>query len=375
MKKGIHNSVKVLSTALLLAAMTVSCVDDKNNYSAGFEVLAVKSKVLYANSTSDSLYVQSLGPWQISPQAGAEWCTIKGMEGVGGTYYMLGIQIQKNQTGHERVARFAIYDTEHSEATVNWQLSQTATRGDGSLGNASLVKSIESSDGYIATIEYDQNDRPVKYVLMDAEDTQVDYLTISYDEHAGTISVNNKGSILTAQTDNSLQPLFMQNVTDTIGYSSQHYPNGMPVSYNYAFNFIAKGSRGMQAYSYLLAGERHPNGQNLSPDSLHMADSLCYVRQWNNDQTRVVEKLKLEYGADDNRCQSVDVNQLIFGFADYNPFALLSLYRYTRSTSIITAAKSNDGNIEVVTQLNSDKSVNTMTVKRGNKTVTYTFKY
>ena len=84
---------------------------------------------------------------------------------------------------------------------------------------------------------------------------------------------------------------------------------------------------------------------------------------------------RLSYGSGAICCQSVDVNQLIFGFADYNPFALLSLYRYTRSTSIITAAKSNDGNIEVVTQLNSDKSVNTMTVKRGNKTVTYTFKY
>ena len=111
------------------------------------------------------------------------------------------------------------------------------------------------------------------------------------------------------------------------------------------------------------------------PSARHLADSLKYIRQWNGDDEKYKEELGLFYSQKDNRCQSVDVNQLLLGFAECQPMQLLSLFRYTRSTSILSEARSSKGNVEVQTELNSDKSVRMMTVKRGTQTTTYTFEY
>jgi hypothetical protein len=58
---------------------------------------------------------------------------------------------------------------------------------------------------------------------------------------------------------------------------------------------------------------------------------------------------------------------------------LASLFRYTRSTSILTKAKGKKGDDEVeynvITQLNANKSINTMTVSDGVQNITYTFNY
>ena len=98
---------------------------------------------------------------------------------------------------------------------------------------------------------------------------------------------------------------------------------------------------------------------------------------WNSDKVEYVEKLKLEYSDMDNRCQSVDPNQLLLGFADCHSMQLLSMFRYTRSTSIIKRALSAEGSIEVTTELNADKSIRQMIVKDARKgtEVTYDFTY
>ena len=79
----------------------------------------------------------------------------------------------------------------------------------------------------------------------------------------------------------------------------------------------------------------------------------------------------------DNRYQSVDANQLILGMADCEPLQLLSMFRYTRSTSILKKAISKDGTIDVSTELNADRSVHRMVVKDAchNTETTYDFTY
>ena len=60
-----------------------------------------------------------------------------------------------------------------------------------------------------------------------------------------------------------------------------------------------------------------------------------------------------------------------------DPLQLVSLFRYCRSTSIVTRATSADGSIQVTTELNSDKSVRRMVVADAIKgtEVTYDFTY
>ncbi|MDE5784290.1 MAG: hypothetical protein K2J86_06485 [Prevotella sp.] len=358
-----------------LSLMATSCLDDNDGYNSGFTMLATKSKVLYANNTSDSLYVHGLGPWQLQPLDDSKWCTMDRTSGDGYVFYSIGMKLQMNTTGKQRQIPFTIFDTRHTDTGITFQLKQMATRGDGSLGNAALVKTIESTDGYTAQIEYDSKARPVSYVLT-GNDGSTDRMTINYDELAGQITVNHNNSVMTGKIDNSYQPTQLVGTTDTVAYKEQYYSNGMPISYNYAFNFVASNAtKGIQAYSYLLSSEHHPKGQSLSADSLHVADSVRYVHQNKINDTKLVEMLALNYGPNDNRCQSVDVNQLLLGFKECHPMQLLSLFRYTRSTSIVSEAKSVDGNINVTTTLNDDKSVRMMTVERGVTSVTYTFTY
>lgn len=369
------NTMKLFLTIIVLAAMVSSCLEDKGNYRTGFATLEAKSKLLYANNTSDSLYVMSYGPWKIIPKAGSEWCRMSQMAGNGYVLYALGMNVGMNTTGQNRKAPFEIVDVEHPETAISFQIQQIATRGDGSLGNAALVQRITSSDGYEANIEYDSKARPVKYVQTNPDGT-TNRMTIAYNETDGIMTVNNNNSTITGTIDNSYQPLSLTSSTDTVGYFSQLYPNGMPISYNYVFNFVSHTvGKGYQAYSYLLGGDGHNSGQSLQPDSLHLADSLKYIRQWRDESERYKEELGLFYSQKDNRCQSVDVNQLILGFAECQPMQLLSLFRFTRSTSILSEAKSKKGNIEVSTELNSDKSVRLMKVKRGAQETTYTFEY
>ncbi|MBQ8462774.1 MAG: hypothetical protein IJ544_01495 [Prevotella sp.] len=357
-----------------LCLMATSCLDDKDSYSSGFTVLSTKSQVLYANSTADSLFVFSYGPWKLQPQAGSEWCSVGITEGMGGALYSIALSLDQNTTGEVRRAPFYIYDTDHTETNVSFQLKQSATRGDGSLGSAALVRSVESTDGYVATIDYDQKARPVSYTL--TGNGINDRLTVAYNDAASLMTVTYNGHAMSGDTDNGYQPTHLEGATDTVAYQAQYYPNGIPVASNYAFNFVSRtASRGLQAYSYLLSSARHPDGQSLGVDSLHVADSIRYVRQKSNEDVRLVEMLAPTYSQQDNRCQSIDVNQLLLGFAECHPMQLLSLFRYTRSTSIVAEAKSANGDIRVTTTLNSDKSVSTMTVERNGQSVTYTFNY
>ena len=372
--KKIVLSVKILAVLAVVAQLT-ACLSNEDPYRAGFQFtkpVNVRTSI-FANTTLDSLVMVCYGPWQItSDTPAADWVTIDEMKGRGNAVYSLGVHFEPNTTGTPRLAQFTITDTDHpGDGHSTWQYLQYATRGDGSLGSAALVKSITSSDGWNVDISYDFRNRPAQLTVKGPENVNEQY-RMDYDEKLSTLTVNTGTGSLKGTMDAGYQSERLIGGGDTIGYTQQYYSNGMSMSVNNAFNYVASRLRRTQAYAYLLGGK------SLDPDSLHTADSLVYYSKWKLvKKPTIVERFKMEYGQMDNRCQSVDVNQLILGMDDCEPLQLISMFRYCRSTSIVKRAISADRTIDVTTELNANRSVRRMVVRDSSKDaeVTYDFTY
>lgn len=367
-------SVKILAVLALVSQLT-ACLSNEDPYTAGFQFTKPTSPrtYVYANTTLDSLVMVCLGPWQITYDTpSSQWVTIDLMKGQGNSINALGVHFEPNKTGEPRLAQLTITDTNHpGDAYATWQYLQHATRGDGSLGSAALVKSINSSDGWTVSIGYDFRDRPSQLELKGPGNYLEDY-RMTYDENLGTLTVTTGNGTLTGTMDRGFQAERIIGAGDTIGYAQQYYSNGMAMSANYAFNYVASRARRTQAFAYLLGGK------SLDADSLHTADSLVYYCNWKiNDKPKETERFKLSYSQMDNRRQTVDVNQLILGMDDCEPLQLVSMFRYCRSTSIVSRATSVGRTIDVTTELNADRSVRRMVVRDSRKggEVTYDFGY
>jgi hypothetical protein len=360
---------------MAVAVLMTACLSTEEPHNAGFQFVKpanVRTSV-FANTTTDSLVMLSQGIWHISADTpDARWCTIDGMSGNGYTIYALGVHFDQNTTGQSRLAQFTIYDTNYpGDAHATWQYLQHATRGDGSLGTAALVKGIKSSDDWEVSISYDAKNRPVQLEVK-APDGNKDQYRMDYDEVLSRLTVSNGSFVMTGTMDNGYQAERLIGASDTIGYAAQYYSNGIQMSANYAFNYLASRLKRRQAYAYLIGGK------SLEPDSLHTADSLIYYSQWKTGSNpNVLERYKLEYGTTDNRCQTVDVNQLLLGMDECEPLQLVSMFRYCRSSYIVKKATAKDGTIDVSTELNADRSVHLMVVKNNRRgtEVTYEFTY
>ena len=365
-----------IMSALAAAVLTTACLSSEDPYYAGFQFVkpSYVRTAVFANTTTDSLVMLSQGSWQITADTrDAGWCTIDGMRGVGNAIYALGVHFGQNTTGSSRLAQFTVTDVNHpDDAHASWQYLQYATRGDGSLGSAALVKTIKSSDDWEVSVSYDDKCRPVQVEVKNPEGSKDQY-SIAYDEVSARLTVSNGSSTLTGGMDNGYQTERLVGTGDTIGYSAQYYSNGVQMPANSAFNYVASRLKRKQAYAYLIGGK------SLEPDSLHTADSLIYLSNWNlqSGTPKTVEHYRLEYGGMDNRCQSVDVNQLLLGMEACEPLQLVSMFRLCRSTSIVTRATADNGTIDVATELNADRSVRRMVVRdsRRGTEVTYDFEY
>ena len=242
--------------------------------------------------------------------------------------------------------------------------------------SAADVKAIRGNDGSLIELDYDSQHRPTSLRMTTGADAAVRTLTLAYNDRDSIITVTDNMKVLTAVFDKDYQPQRLVGGGDTIGYYSQYYSNGIPVSANSAFNLEHHTLGGQNSYYAFLLG-----GQSLQPDSLHCADSLRIVTV--TGETETLTKLKLTYSRADNRCQSVDVNQLILGTRQCDPYQLLSLFRYARQTSIVSEAEISAGNGYVVdVSLNADRSVAAMTVKQktggvvqNDAPLEYTFEY
>ena len=369
-------TMKSFLSILAFAGLMTSCLSDEASYRAGFTMIKPSASGLvsnhYANNTADSLVFFSYGNWAIQDGEYGDnsWITIPIRKGYGEAIYGQRVTMTQNTTGKPRLAHVVLVDTDHpSDAKANMLLYQHATRGDGSLGSAVDVKSIVGSDGSQIQLDYDELHRPT-LVDIQKDGSQLARLAISYAESDSVMTITDMGSTYEKAYERDFQPYFLSNNVDTVGYFSRYYSSGYPISANLMFNFEHRGMKQNSCVTFRFTDA----GAKLDVDSLHNVDTLFYF--WKGER---IEKLAMTYGADDNRNQSVDVNQLLRGVEECDPYLLASLFRYTRSTSIVTKAvgKKGEDDVEynVTTQLNADKSVSKLTVANGTQTITYTFNY
>lgn len=370
--------MKRLSSIICLLAVSValltSCLETDEPYNAGFAFRKPAQAVntVFANNIVDSIVVFSYGTWTAGLSAGQSgWCTLDRNQGNAGTIYSIPVRFAQNTTDNYRTATYTFRDANHPNdsyaSVLYWQY---ATRGDGSLGSAADVKAITGSDGSRFEITYDEQHRPTSLYL-NKDGANLCNLTLRFNDADSILTVVDGVNTLRAAYGNDYQPNLLVGEVDTVGYYAQYYDGYYQASANYAFN-IEHHSYGKPTKRYAMK----LGGQSLLPDSLHNADSLRIATD------HMIESLKLTYSTADNRRQSVDVNQLIFGTEECDPYQLLSLFRFARNTSIISKAM-NDGNGYIVEpELNNDGSVHTITVKKSSGgtvlpdiPLTYTFEY
>lgn len=336
--------------------LLTSCLGSDDTYNAGFVFRKPSQAInaVYANNVVDSVVIFGYGSWMVRLVDGQQgWCTFDRTEGNAETVYSIPLRFQQNTTGSLRSATFRFYDANHpDEAYVSLFYWQYATRGDGSLGSAADVKAITGSDGSRFEFAYDDQHRPISLNIT-KDGLSLHSLSLRFNDHDSILTVTNGSRTLSSTYGNDYQPMLLVGTNDTVGYYSQYYDGYYQAPASYAFN-IEHRSYGQPVKRYAMK----LGGQSLQPDSLYNADSLRIA-----DGENIV-KLKLNYSQADNRRQSVDVNQLIFGTEKCDPYQLLALFRYARNTSIISEATDDQGSGYVVeTTLNVDGSVSRLVVK------------
>lgn len=409
---------KNIFAALAVVAMAASCdkMDSGSYYGIqiGKPVTAdMPFGYAYANETEDSLCFLSYSPWRIELVEGDNsFVTIKGdLTGKAYTITKYGVEFEENKTGKSRYATFRIVDSEDaSRARASFRFRQFATRQDGSLGNAAEVRTITGSDGSNISIDYDGKHRPTA-ISMSAGEMKRE-IEFSYDERERTVTAKQtKYEFTYADTLFTLNNLTLEgecidrflpgsnmyifqprmitglesaggylvnnvdgrrtNVSQKIGYKG--FSNGV-YDYSFANGFMINntiGDKFVQAYGFYYNGKG-----SLEVDSLHRADSIGIERIY-SDHSHKAEMYKMTYSNIDNRTTTVDVNQLMEGVANCDPFMLLSFYKLARQTSIMARAEGKKGTTYVFeTATNADGSIKTVAVSdnRG-KTTTYTFGY
>lgn len=360
---------KIFLSAICGLSLLTSCLSEGNSM-AGFS--AVKhNATAYANTYSGYVQFMSYGNWRIDMHSGGDWLKLDTLRGVGMAIYTIPVRYQKNTTGAVRTANMYLYDTDESDANTSFSMSQYATRGDGSMGSAPLVKTITGDDGSTISISYDSDCRPTRLSIKKGE-LMLRSLTFIWGDT--TVTVNNS---LNSTITIGYQPKFLSSSTDTV----QCYISSM-VSQKSTFGYTFEERRDLSSEytgAAMLFENAHPityvSGVDYNPDGDWEVDSLRYLHH-RSDNTEFRQYAKIAYNGIDNRYQSVDVNQLVFGVEECNPYLLLGLFRSARSTKIFSTATTDGGTYTFTTTLNADKSVNTLAVTdTAGNTVTYTFEY
>ena len=370
---------------------------------------------LYANQTSDSLVFSTNRPWVITTYRGDDsWITINGAkQGKANMICHYGVTFTPNETGNARIAIFRITDSEEPDkAYTSFSYQQYASRIDGSLGNAPLVKTIKGSDGSEINISYDKNARPL---LLSLKGNQTERnLDLSYNDYERKVTVKETSrfsykdttylvnnvvqegeyqQLSFAGVDNAFyDPYCLVNLSTTSKASMQCSVNGdlkrsamvdrlveyrpfyindvFAVTFENAFKVLDLCGPFNTQYGIFYNG----NG-SLVIDDTHVADSMAIYRVY-SDKHYVYETYTLSFGNVNNCATNIDVNHLIEGVDNCNPYMLLSMMRFARFTSVISEAKGKYNSYQVETTTNPNGSVKTMTVKDKNgQAITYTFVY
>ncbi len=355
--------MRVLKTMFVVAVVAImmwSCTSASDKY-AGFTSVNY-TPTAYANTSYGHMAFASYGKWKLERSASSDWCTINVAGGNAMTYNYIPIFYSTNTTGSARSCQLTVRDVDDGGAYVTFGITQYAVRGDGSLGNAPLVSKIKGDDGSEITIAYDTLSRPTSVKIANGE-TVYRNMPIVWGDTTVTIAGN------TVKYSVGYQPNTIVSSTDTVGYFNNYESNSL-----WSFNFQDRRSGGDYYGHGFLFTKDLDKVSNPDTDT-RCSDSLRYIHHY-SDGTIVRNFLKMSYSNVDNRCQSVDANQLLFGAKECSPYLLLGLYRYARATKVVSEATASDGKYTVETTINADKSIHTMTVtdKQGGK-VTYTFSY
>lgn len=347
----------------MAGCLLTSCLGSDND-NAGFVSVSATNAV-FANTTRGYIAFGSYGDWRIDQTQGADWCTPTLLSGKGNSMYIVPVDYKTNATGSERIAMVRLQDTGEQDAYVTIAMGQYATRGDGSLGCSPLVRRITGDDGSEMTMDYDDRSRVTSFKLV-AGDVERALFVAYPGDTLMTVNDSRCGS-LSGQIDYGYQPQELLSSTDTVAYT------------------VAKGDKVTNSYLYSVrqgskTGEWRENVIQMKElrttyDTQAKFDSIAYIHQ-DAAGVKTVTGLRLKLSETDNRWQTVDVNQLLLGAKECDPYLLLGLFRMSRCGYVIAEAKSAEGVYTVSTQTGSDKSVREMTVTRpdGSKT-TYKFEY
>lgn len=370
---------------------------------------------IYANQTEDSLVFYSTRPWEITTYNGdASWINIHGeMKGKAYMTCHYGVTFTQNNTGKARYTAFRITDSENAnKAYASLAYQQYATRIDGSLGNAPLAKSVTSSDGGKIEIAYDDHARPISFSLKKGNVERT--MKMSYEDREQMVTVTETNQFVYKDTiyqinqavlNGDFQELSFSgtdkafydpycltqlatdvntsmrctvngdikrtvNASHAIEYRAFYINDVFPVTFENAFKVLDQCGDFYTQYGIYYNG----NGSLVIDDS-HVADSMVVYRHY-SDNKNVYETYALTYSNVSNCSTNLDVNHLIEGIENCNPYMLLSMFRMARFTQVVSEAKGRYNSYQVEVATNNDSSIKTMSVKsKSGDTVTYSFAY
>lgn len=411
-------TIKSILATLAIVSLAASC--DKAEPSSFYAIQVALPATgdypigyAYADETADSLKFLSYSPWKISQTAGDEgFVTINGnLSGRRNVIVSYGVNFSENTTGNGRYATYQIVDSEDaSRARASFQFVQYATRRDGSLGNAAEVRNISGSDGSNIDITYDERHRPLS-ISMEAG-TMKREIAFAYDDSENTVTAtqskyeftyadtlftyNNvtlRGTYQDGYLSGINSTIFIPRMVSNLGSDEKQLINTMTDTRTNAIQTIGYQAFTQNGFNFSFAngfmvnntignkfvqaqGIYYNNKGSLRVDSLHCADSIGIERIY-SDHKHVSEMYKLTFSNIDNRKTTVDVNQLMEGVANCDPYMLLSFFKLARQTSVIAKAEGKKGNrytFETTTNSNGTISKLSITDKANNK-ITYTFGY
>ena len=356
-----------LSVLVLATTLFTSCDnllgDNEGTTQHGF--MNFENEIVYANTPKSFISFVALGNWTISKRGGDDWCTLDLMKGKGSYWYYIKTSCQPNTTGKYRGTEYELRDIDDTDIYARFSLYQYATRGDGSIGGSPLLQKVTGSDSCEMTFEYDNNDCVTRFVAT-KNGTTLHNLTITYASDS-VIHVNNGYSTLKAKYDLGFQMAESKLCapSDTFSVSLQYDTYAFT-----AFTLMDKRANGQYVGQSMMFHE-----QKFTGDNEHCADSLKWQRK-DGEGKVTTWKMALKHSDNDNRYQSIDVNQLLLGVENLSPYNLLCFFRHSRDSKIVSEASTTEGKYIVNSTVNRDKSVKQLDVTSPDGTsVTYTFTY
>lgn len=354
-------TLKIIASFAAALSLT-SCLDSpSNDY---HQITPPMSEIAYANTRTGRLEFMSVQEWQITPLASSNWLTIDKMSGPAGYYNVLHLTFEPNGTGQWRYTTFLLQDKTAADISCNFAIYQYATRGDGSMGCAGLVKKITGTDGSEINISYGIYFTPTE-ITMSKNGEQLRHLTFTHGNDS-LYTIQDGSITLKSKYNNGFQPTedFIS-TTDTVGIVSGG--NGSALFRPIYLNSSKKKSVGM-SIDFV--------NQETGVDAQRAADSVRYV-YINADGEKEWYRFKTDCSNNiDNRYQTVDVNQLFMGIEKCDPYCLLGIFRYTRCSYIYKSMTYQDKSYTLEPTLNSDKSVKELKVTNPDgQVITYTFEY